>query len=117
MKSAPRMTRVNELLKREIADLIEKHVEHKRDCLVSVTEVNTNPDLKQAKVHISILGSDDAKKDIMSRLLKKRKLIQQQMSRHITLKYTPVLNFQYDSRIESGDNVLAMLNKLDDDQQ
>jgi ribosome-binding factor A len=113
VKSAPRITRVNELLKREIADLIEKYIEHKKDCLISVTEVNTTPDLRQAKVHISILGGNDAKKEIMSILQKKRAFIQQLVARHITLKYTPVLEFQYDSRIELGDKVLAMLNQLE----
>ena len=116
MKSAPRMTRVNALLKREIADLIEKCIEHRKDCLLSVTEVDTTPDLRQAKVHISILAdSSDVKKDVMRKLKSKRKFIQQQVSHHVTLKYTPVLDFQYDSRVEDGDKVLALLNELDND--
>ena len=114
MKSAPRMTRVNELLKREIADSIEKYIEHEKNCLLSVTEVNTTPDLRQAKVHVSILGGNDsAKKDIMKKLKNKIKFIKQQVARHVTLKYTPVIEFQYDDRIEGGDKVLAMLNQLD----
>ena len=115
MKSAPRITRVNELLKREIADSIEKYIEHKKDCLISVTEVNTTPDLRQAKVHISILGDNEAKKELMKILQKKRSFIQQQLARHVTLKYTPVIEFLSDSRIESGDRVLAMLNQLEDE--
>ena len=114
-KSAPRMTRVNELLKREIADLIEKYIEHRKGCLISVTEVKTTPDLRQAKVHISILGGENEKKELMSNLQKKRTFIQQQASRHITLKYTPVIDFVYDKRIESGDKVLAILNQLEDE--
>ena len=118
MKSAPRMTRVNALLKREIADSIEKYVEHRKDCLISVTEVNTTPDLRQAKVHISILASNnDVKKEVMHKLQSKRTLIQQQISSHITLKYTPVLEFKYDKRIENGDKVLALLNELDNDKE
>jgi len=113
VKSAPRMTRVNELLKREIADSIEKYIEHKKDCLISVIEVNTTPDLRQAKVHVSILGNDDVKKETLRALKKKRAIIQQQLARNITLKYTPVIEFQYDSRIELGDKVLAMLNDLE----
>ena len=116
MTSVPRLTRVNELLKREIADLIEKYIEHKKDCLISITEVNTTPDLRHAKVYISILGSSDAKKYTMNLLQEKRKLIQQLVSRHITLKYTPVIKFQYDNRIETGDKVLAILNELDNDE-
>jgi len=116
VKSAPRITRVNELLKREIADLIERHIEHKNDCLISVTEVSTTPDLRQAKVRISILGDDDAKKGLMKVLQKKRSFIQQLVARNITLKYTPVIEFHYDSRIELGDKVLAMLNEIDSEQ-
>jgi ribosome-binding factor A len=115
VKSAPRITRVNELLKREIADLIEKHIEHRKDCLISVIEVNTTPDLRQAKVHISILGDNDAKKTMMLLLKKKRSFIQQLVARNITLKYTPVIEFYYDSRIESGDRVLAMINQLENE--
>lgn len=113
MKSAPRITRVNELLKREVANIIEKHIEHKKDCLISVTEVNTTSDLRQAKVQISMLGDSDIKKEMMRALQKKRRFIQQLVSRHITLKYTPVIEFQYDSRIELGDKVLAMLNQIE----
>ena len=109
------MTRVNELLKREIADSIEKYIEHKKDCLISVIEVKTTPDLRQAKVHISILGNDDAKKEVLKVLQKKRAFIQQQLARNITLKYTPVIEFQYDSRIELGDKVLAMLNDMENE--
>ena len=112
MKSAPRMTRVNELLKREIANSVEKYIEQKENCLVSITEVNTTPDLRQAKVHISILGDKNVKKEMMIHLKKKRLFIQQLVSRHITLKYTPVLEFLYDGRIESGDKVLATLDQL-----
>ena len=113
MKSAPRMTRVNELLKREIADLIEKYIEHEKNCLISVIEVHTAPDLKEAKVHISILGNNDIRKKMMSLLQKKRVFIQQLVARHVVLKYTPVLKFQYDSRIEKGDNVLMILNQME----
>jgi ribosome-binding factor A len=113
VKSAPRITRVNELLKREVANIIEKHIEHKKNCLISVTEVNTTPDLRQAKVQISILGDSDIKKEMMRTLQKKRRFIQQLVSRHITLKYTPVIEFQYDNRIELGDKVLAMLSQIE----
>ena len=115
MKSAPRITRVNELLKRDIADSIEKYIEHRKDCLISVTEVKTTPDLRQAKVHISILGDDKAKQEMMKVLHKKRSFIQQQLASHVTLKYTPVIEFLSDSRIESGDKVLAMLNQLENE--
>ena len=54
--SSQRMLRVNELLKREIADLLERVDFSLENCLVSVSEVDTSPDLRHAKVHISVLG-------------------------------------------------------------
>lgn len=57
--SSQRMLRVNELLKREIADLLERVDFSMENCLVSISEVQTSPDLRHAKVHVSILGGDD----------------------------------------------------------
>lgn len=116
MSTVPRMTRVNELLKRELADLIKKNVEYSGDCLVTITEVDTTPDLRHAKVFISILGknNDDEKQDILRKIIDKRGLLQNLMSSHVTLKYTPVLDFKLDSRIEKGDKVLAILQELEE---
>jgi ribosome-binding factor A len=119
MSTVPRMTRVNELLKRELADLIRKNVEYSRDCLVTVTEVQTTPDLRHAKVFISILGktTEEEKKDILKKIGDKRSVIQEQMSSHVTLKYTPVLEFKLDTRIEAGDKVLAILQELEGEEK
>ena len=116
MKGVPRMIRVNELLKRELADLIKKYVVYSTDCLVTVTDVNTDPDLRHAKVSISILGkdSDGEKMKILNKIEKKRAIIQKQMSNHVILKYTPVLEFKLDKKIEAGDRVLAILQKMEE---
>jgi ribosome-binding factor A len=116
MKGVPRMTRVNELLKRELADLIKKNVEYSSDCLVSVSDVNVAPNLRHAKVSISILGRDDdaEKMKILKKIEKKRNIIQDQMSNHVILKYTPVLEFKLDKKIEAGDRVLAILQEMEE---
>ncbi len=111
------MTRVNELLKREIADLIEKRYDRKDDGLVSVTEVKTSPDLKHAHVYISVMGSEDAKKSAFNFLKKKRGLLQKKIAQVVTMKFTPVLEFKVDDRLESGDNVLSIINELESNEQ
>ena len=107
------MLRVNELLKREIADLLERIDVNLDNCLVSVSEVDTSPDLRHAKVHISILGGDE---EIESKVLKflrrSRGNLQKKMAHDITLKYTPVLEFTCDKRIATGDKVLAILAEM-----
>ena len=119
MGAVPRMTRVNELLKRELADLIKKNVEYSSDCLVSVTEVSVAPSLRHAKVLISILGKDEdsEKMKILKKIEGKRHVIQDQMSNNVILKYTPVLEFRLDKKVEAGDRVLAIIQKMEEEGQ
>jgi ribosome-binding factor A len=113
MKESLRMSRVNELLQREIADLLEKMIERHRGILVSVTEVVTTPDLKHAKVYISILGNEEQKQNYFREVEKHRILIQSAIASHIKLKYTPVLDFVLDNRIEKANKVLSIINELE----
>ncbi len=113
MKESLRMTRINELLKREIAGILEKIIERKSGSLISVTEVNTTPDLKFAKVYISILGPLQAKKEIFKSIEKHRALIQTSIASVIKIKYTPVLHFTLDNRFEAGDKVLSIINEIE----
>lgn len=113
MKITSRTIRINELLKVELGNLIEKYLEHKQDCLLSVTEVQITPDLRQAKVYVSVLGNDENKKEVLKALYRKRVFFQRLISKNIMLKYTPILDFQIDTRIEAGDKVLAILEELE----
>ncbi|MEI6056099.1 MAG: 30S ribosome-binding factor RbfA [Lentisphaerota bacterium] len=113
MKENIRMTRINELLKREIANILEKIIDRKSGSLVSVTEVKTTPDLKFAKVYISILGPLEPKKEIFKSIQKNRAFIQSSIASVIRIKYTPVLHFTIDERFEDGDKVISMINDME----
>ena len=115
MSGAPnRMTRVNELLKREIANIVEREDIGGGSVLVSITGVNTSPDLRSAAVRVSIFGADEpGKKAIIRQLSRRHADIQHLVAKSVTLKYTPVLSFELDLNLESGDRVLAMLEELD----
>jgi ribosome-binding factor A len=108
------MLRVNELLKREIADLLERMDLNLENSLVSVCEVDVSPDLRRAKVHVSILGGDAALRGNVMKFLRRHRVeVQNRMARDIKLKYTPVLEFSEDSRLEKGDKVLALIEELE----
>ncbi len=113
MKESLRMTRVNELIQREIANLLEKMIERHSGVLVSVTEVITTPDLKHAKVYISVMGSPEQKRNYFKNVEKHRVLIQSAIASHIKIKYTPVLHFTQDHRVEEANNVLSIINELE----
>ena len=112
--SNKRMLRVNELLKRELADQLERMDIDLPNALVSISEVSASPDLRRAKVHVSILGDDSKLKEKVLRFLRKHRVeLQTKMTSHITLKYTPVLEFVEDSRFEAGDKVLALMEEME----
>ena len=109
-----RMIRVNTLLKQEIAEVLERIKFDLQQCLVSVREVDVSPDLRHAKVYISILGgNENVNKEVLKFLRKERGFLQRKISKDIVLKYTPVLEFTCDKNIEAGDKVLAILNDLE----
>lgn len=118
MRATSRIIRINELLKREIADLLEKEKFSSNRVLVSVTEVKTSSDLRHACVFISVFGDDSSvKKRVLRFLGKNRYNLQKKISRDIILKYTPVLEFKLDEKVEKGDRVLAVLAELEQEKE
>lgn len=112
--SSARIIRVNELLKREIAtDIPRLFADSGFDtAAVTVTRVETAPNLRDATVHVSIFGHEDDRRAMIGFLNGRRKEIQHLMSRHVILKYTPRLHFRLDTSLESGDRVLEILEHL-----
>ena len=109
-----RIARVNELLKREIADVIEKYALNEGGVLISVTRVHASESLRNATVYVSIYGADEAKGEaIIKKLYKLKPEIQHQVARHVILKYTPVLQFVRDTNLEDGDRVLSLIRELE----
>ena len=111
-----RIQRVNEILKREIADLIEKLGLNEGGSLVSITKVRTATNLKDALVFISVLGGvnkEEKGNHAISELSRHRAEIQRKIAKDIVLKYTPVLHFQLDKNIAEGDRVLALIQEME----
>lgn len=106
-----RLARVNELLKRELGDLLRREITFTAK-LVTIQQVDVTPDLKHAHVFISIIGSEAERYKSMSQLHDARPQLQHELSRRVVLKYTPHLHFKLDEAAERGDRVLNLLNEL-----
>ena len=116
MGAAPdRLTRVNELIKREISDLIYRNsVSPSASVLVSVTEVRTSVDLRNATVSVSVFGGDNiARRVVLENLNAARRDFQSAMARTLGFKHTPVLLFRIDNRVAAGDRVLELLAEME----
>lgn len=119
MGAAPdRLTRVNELIKRELSSLITRYsVSPSASVLVSVTEVRTSVDLRNATVSVSIFGGDKiTNRVVLENLNAVRCDFQRDMARTLGFKHTPVLNFRIDNRVAAGDRVFALLEELESEQ-
>ena len=113
--SVDRITRVNELLKREIGDLLFRvmHANEFDLASVTITRVETSKDLREAHVYVSILGHEAERPRMLALLSRRRGEFQRRINKDVTLKYTPRLTFELDTSVEEGDHVLAVLLKLE----
>lgn len=116
--SVDRLVRVNELLKRVLADLLETlGYNEEQGKIISITRVDCASNLKTAAVYVSILGAKDEEEEarIVRRLIERKAEIQSLMSKEVILKYTPVLHFVLDHSVADGDRVLDLLRHMEDE--
>ena len=116
--SVDRLVRVNELLKRVLADLLETlGYNEEQGRIISITRVDCASNLKTAGVYVSILGAKNEEEEarIVRRLIERKAEIQSLMSKEVILKYTPVLHFVLDHSVADGDRVLDLLRHMEDE--
>jgi ribosome-binding factor A len=80
--------------------------------LVTITAVDTSPDLGQARVYVSVLGSERRRDEALAGLDAARGLLQRQLARQLRMKRTPQLTFEYDPSIERGVRMTQLIDEL-----
>ena len=95
------MRRVNESVRGVVAEAVVQ-LQDPRIGIVTVTGVEVSPDLHDARVFISVLGSEKKRAAAMEGLESARGLLQSRVARELRMKRTPLLAFQYDPSIEYG---------------
>jgi ribosome-binding factor A len=106
-----RLLRVNELVKRELSAIIVREIGFE-SVIVTINHVDVTPDLKNAHVFVSVLGSETPD-SVMTKLEEHRVSLQAELARHVVLKYTPHLVFHLDHSIERGARVIEIMQELD----
>ena len=107
-----RMARVNEELKREISNIINYEVKNSNVTgLISVTKVKTSPDLKYAKVSVSIINSKNVKNTLLG-LKKASGFIRSRIAEKINLRVTPELVFEFDDSMVYGERIDNILKDI-----
>ena len=114
MATSRRVSRVAELIKREVSQMLLQDIKDDRvgAGMVSVTDVDVSGDLQHAKIYVSIYGTDEARQQIMAGLKSATGYIRSELGHRVRLRRTPEVIFQEDRSIERGTKVLSLLNQL-----
>lgn len=111
--SSLRLQRVNELLKRQIGEVIRREFPVGEAGLLSVNDVEVSGDLHYATVFVSVLGAPEQQQRAFDLLIRNRKRIQALVAKGVILKYMPQLRFTLDDSITRGNRVLQIIEELE----
>ena len=107
-----RIGRINEEIQKELASLIRNLKDPRvQDTMISITHVETTPDLRWAKVYVSFLQEERAK-DAMAGLKSAGGYLRRELGSALNLRYTPELNWALDDSITYGAKMLELINSL-----
>jgi ribosome-binding factor A len=104
-----RMRRVNEVMREVLGTAISSELQDPRIGFVTVTAVDTSPDLRHARVHVSVLGDEREREQTLAALRSAHGLLQSLVNAQLRLKRTPALSFEYDESVERADRITRML--------
>ena len=112
-KNSIKNVRINSEVQRALSELIRTGVKDPRvSSLTSVTDVEVAPDLKTAKVFVSVLGDEKKQKDTLEGLKSAMPYLRSQLAKSINLRNTPELRFHLDTSIEYGMHMSALINQV-----
>jgi ribosome-binding factor A len=111
MTMADRMRRVNESVRQVLAEAVGE-LKDPRIGLLTITGVKTSPDLRQAIVYVSVLGSEKRRAASLRGLDAAHGLLQARVGRELRLKRTPTLTFEYDQSVERGVRMTQLIDEL-----
>ena len=96
-----RMRRVNEAVREVVSDHAGE-LKDPRIGFITVTSVETSPDLRHARVYVSVLGDESERERALEGLSSSRGVLQAKIGEELRLKRTPTLTFEYDPSIDHG---------------
>jgi ribosome-binding factor A len=111
-----RMRRVNESVRQVLSEALLE-LKDPRIGFVTVTGVETSPDLRQARVYVSVLGGERKRQATLKGLSAAHGVLQSRIGRELRLKRTPQLTFEYDPSVERGVRMTKLIDELAPDDE
>ncbi len=107
-----RMRRVDEAMRAVLSEAISRDLQDPRVGFVTVTGVKTSPDLRHARVYVSVMGDDADRRATLEGLAAAHGFLQGRISSALRLKHTPSLTFDYDESVDRGMRISQLLDEL-----
>lgn len=105
------MRRVDEAVREVLSDAITTQLKDPRVGFVTVTAVETAPDLRHARVYVSVLGNASVRKRSLQGLASAHGVLQRVVANELRLKHTPTLEFVYDDTAERGFRIAELIDR------
>ena len=109
-----RTSRVNDLLREELSDLLLREVKDPRvrQGLVTITEVQASPDLRHATVFVSHLGDESARPGVLEGLARAAHFLHGELVHRLKMRNVPELAFRFDPSIERGARLASLIEEV-----
>ena len=113
-----RIERVNNLIRQEISELLQRQVKDPRlSNFIAITDVSTSADMKYAKVFVSCINGSEEKQKILSVLSGASGFFRKELTKNLRLRQVPELSFHWDDSIERGDHLLQLIDQVSAEQK
>ncbi|MGD9495106.1 MAG: 30S ribosome-binding factor RbfA [Armatimonadota bacterium] len=104
-----RMQSVGRELQEQIAEILRTEIDDPLIGFATITDVEMSPDLKHARVYVSVLGDEQHKRDTMRGIRRAGKFIRGQIAERMELRYVPELRFELDETAERAQRIEQLL--------
>ncbi len=109
-----RVGRVGEQIKKELSQIIQSELKDPRIGFITVTGVDVTNDFSQAKVFLSVLGSDEQKEETLKALARGAGFIRSELGKRIRMRKIPELLFKFDASIDYGSKIETLLHQINE---
>ena len=114
-----RIERINHLLRQEIAELLTREVNDAtlNQSMISITDVDTSPDLRSAKVYFSVYGDEEEIQAAKDHLKRASGFLHRNLKERLDLRYTPHLEFVLDRSLARGDRIMRLMRSIEEERE
>ncbi len=108
-----RISRVNELLQREIGEQLRRHYGGEQSVRITISEVSTSSDLRHCRIYYAVIGNAEQIHQSQAFFKRIGRELRQRVMQRVTLKYFPRFEFVYDPSMQRGAEMINLLDQLE----